>query len=97
MEAPLVSANFIYDIIEDAILESLIESEKGIWLPDSFEIELEDEAFQAFLKAGLLVEGKQVPLTLKRVWVTVGETRVLVRSDKDPEQWAIVPFKECLH
>lgn len=89
--------NPIFELIEDSIL-SVLETDTGAFLPDEFAVEIEDAAFVQLLK-GLVytTNQKPVPPTLKRVLLEIQDRKVTVRSDKDPEAWAVVPLESVIH
>lgn len=87
--------NWIYDAIEGAIISSL---ESGPWLPDRFELTIEDVAFQHLIKSLKVTStGKPVAPTVKRVTLRIQERHVTVRSDRDPEPWLPIVREEGLH
>lgn len=77
--------NWVYEAIQEAIIASL---EQGPWLPEEFEICLDDPSFQVLI-SGLKVvaTGKPVPSTIKRVTLRIQEFYVTVYSDVDPSPW----------
>jgi len=87
--------NWVYEIIQDVIVSSL---ETGPWLPDQFELTIQDRAFKILLK-GLVVAGtsKKLDPKLKRVTMRIQEHYVTVRSDRDPEPWLPVTRSDTLH
>lgn len=90
--------NPIYDTIVDAIISCLEQENEGIWLPDEFEIMIPDDAFKLLLKSMVWTTNKvQVDQKLKRIPLNIMDYRVLVRSDQDPEQWAIILRSDALH
>ena len=87
--------NWIYDTIEDAIISSL---EKGPWLPDQFELTIEDVAFQHLIKSLKVTStGKPVSSAVKRVTLRIQERHVTVRSDRDPEPWLPITREDGLN
>lgn len=90
--------NPIYETIQDAVIACLEQENEGIWLPDEFEIMIDDAAFQVLLK-GLVMPVTRAPMDMKkkRVLLSIQGHRVTIRSDKDPEQWAIILRSEGLH
>lgn len=89
--------NPIWEAVQEAI-ESSLEHDTGIWLPDQFTLEIVDDAFQLLLK-GLVHTATQKPLepTLKRVTVQMYDKKITIRSDRDPEPWLPVLRSETLH
>jgi len=87
--------NWIYESIQDAIIASL---EEGPWLPDEFELTIEDVAFRHLIKSlKVTATGKPVPADSVRVTLQIQGKRVLVRSDKDPEPFLPITREEGLH
>lgn len=87
--------NWVYEAIQDAIIASL---EAGPWLPERFELTVEDAAFVQLIKSLVYpATGKKVEPTVKRVTLCIQERYVTVRSDKDPEPWLPVAREDTLH
>ena len=87
--------NWVYDAIQDATIASL---EAGPWLPDQFELTIDDEAFQLLIKSLKVVStGKPVAPTVKRVTLRIQERHVTIRSDRDPEPWLPITREEGLN
>lgn len=87
--------NFVYEAIEDAIISSL---ESGPWLPDQFELTVDDAAFQLLIKSlKVTATGKPVSPDVKRVTLRIQERHVTVRSDRDPEPWLPITREEGLN
>lgn len=89
--------NPIWEAIQEAV-ESSLEHDNGVFLPDRFTVEIEDEAFQLLLK-GLVHTGTGTKLepTLKRVSIEMYDRTITIRSDRDPEPWLPVLRSETLH
>jgi hypothetical protein len=87
--------NWVYDAIEDAIISSL---ENGPWLPDRFELTIENAAFLQLIKSlKVTATGLPVASTVKRVTLRIQERYVTVRSDRDPEPWLPITREDGLN
>jgi hypothetical protein len=72
--------NWVYEIIEDSLTVSL---EENSWLPSSFSLTIDDDAFVILLKdAKIRSTGQKAPLDIKSIKVRIHGREVTVNSDK---------------
>ena len=78
-----MSVNWIYDVIEDQVLQAL---EKDEPLPLEFRISLPRDQFKHFIKLGLISEGKPVPPDADELWVRVAGHDIYVVKEVENDE-----------
>lgn len=93
----MTKGNQLYEIIEDSIISTL-ETDNGIFLPETFTVSLEDQHFQELIK-GMTYKSTKAPIpsTAKRIILKIQDFNVTVRCDSDPEPWLPILWSENIH